>query len=852
MLLPSLEPISLMPVGGRPDRDCVPKLGTLLEALCWSSARREAPAILAPGRPVLDYETLFRQVERTGIALANMGLGRQSRVAIALPNGPELAVAFLAVASYATVAPLDPASEEGSWRDLLHSLRLDAVIFPDSLRSPATRAASELGLQIVRLAYSEREPAGAFALFSEAPRAAITVAAAQPGDIAVLLRTSGTTSVPKVVPLTHAQILARPDRVLLHGNDRCICVSPLFTATSLGTNLLGALMEGASVVIAPEFSAERFGEWVNEFKPTYLAGSSTVLASLLKIAQRDGLAKAHSFRFLRSTSNALPAHLQQELEEAFGVPVIQAYSTTETGAIAENPLPPGLRKPGSVGLPVAEVTIARNDGSDPSEASGEILVRGPRVMSGYENSPEQNEDAFRDGWFRTGDEGYFDRDGYLFLTGRTKELINRGGVKISPRDIDEILLRHPAVLDAAAFAVSHPTLGEDVAAAVVLREPGSVTPQQLQAFSLERLARFKAPSAIVFVDELPKSHSGKVQRGALAAAFGVLFRADSRRFVPPHDAIEVQLVRIWEQMLGRYPVGVTDDFFSLGGDSLLAAQVVERVNQLFDRELPVDLLWGSARTIEGLAAMLRDRAESSAIWTRAVPFRRSGSRLPLFCAPVEGGHLFFYDNLARCLNPDQPVYGLPAQGTDGREPPHTSIEAMATHAIRLMREVQPDGPYSLLGYCSGAFVAFEMACQLEAQGEKVKRLVLVDSVAPGTNWRSWTLLALDAARGRNRRVLQERIYHQVLHPFALGRFRRLTKLGEAHRWAQWSYRPRHFAGPAVLLRPSNNRSSRDTALGWRRWVGGGVDVRRLAGSHGALITVNGAVHLAAELEQWLN
>jgi surfactin synthase thioesterase subunit len=297
---------------------------------------------------------------------------------------------------------------------------------------------------------------------------------------------------------------------------------------------------------------------------------------------------------------------------------------------------------------------------------------------------------------------------------------------------------------------------------------------------------------------------------------------------------------------------VTDDFFNLGGDSLLAVQVVDRVNQLFDRELPIDLLWGSGRTIEALATMLRDRAGGSAIWSRAVPFRQSGSRQPLFCAPVEGGHLFFYDNLARYLDPDQPVYGLPAQGTDGRESPHTSIEAMATHAIRLMREVQPVGPYLLLGYCSGAVVAFEMALQLEAQGEKVKRLVLVDSVAPGTNLRSWMVLALDAAAGKNRRLLQERIYHLVLSSFALGRFRRLAKLGEAHRWALWSYRPKHFAGAAVLLRPSNNRSSRDTALGWRRLVGGGFEVRRLAGSHGALVTVKGAVHLVAELEQWLN
>jgi thioesterase domain-containing protein len=277
------------------------------------------------------------------------------------------------------------------------------------------------------------------------------------------------------------------------------------------------------------------------------------------------------------------------------------------------------------------------------------------------------------------------------------------------------------------------------------------------------------------------------------------------------------------------------------------------VNQLFDRELPIDILWHGGQTIETFAALLRDQArEGLPVWSRAVPFRASGSRRPLFCAPVEGGHLYFYDNLARHLDADQPVYGLPAQGTDGQKRPHTTVEAMAAHAIRLMREVQPVGPYSLVGYCSGAWVAFEMARQLEAEGDKVDRLVLIDSVAPGINLRSWGLLALDALKGKNRRLLQERLYQAALHPLALEKLRRLEKPGEAHRWALWSYRPGRFAGPALLIRPSYNRSSRDPALGWRRLARGGVQVRTLTGSHGALITVQGAATLAAELEKWLN
>jgi acyl-CoA synthetase (AMP-forming)/AMP-acid ligase II/acyl carrier protein len=580
-----------------------------------------APAILAPGRATLTYESLFGQVERTGKALAAMGIARGSRVAIALPNGPELAVTLLAVSSYATATPLNPATEEQSCRELLRSLHVEAVIVPDAASSPAMRAAHEQGLQIIRLGHSENDPAGTFVLLSATPRPAIPVAPVQMGDVAILLPTSGTTSSPKLVPLTHARILARPPRVLLRSSDRCICVSPLFTATALGTSLLGALMEGASVVIPPEFRAEQFVDWVNEFKPTYLTASSAVLASLLEVARQGRLPKRHSLRFLRSTSNALPAHLQQALEEVFGVPVIQAYSMTETGAISENPLPPGIRKPGSVGLPLAQIAILSDAGNLEPEGHGEIMVRGPRVISTYEDNPEANGQAFSDGWFRTGDQGYLDKDGYLFLTGRIKELINRGGVKVSPREIDEALLCHPGVLDAAAFAVPHRTLGEDVAAAVVLRERGSMTPQQLRDFALERLAPYKVPSSIVFVDGLARNAMGKVQRGVLAATLGPSLRAAS---VAPRDVTEQCIANIFAEVLEVERIGVFDNFFELGGDSLSAMRAMALVNSALGASFPVDRLFRRPTVAELTAELAAAKtAESESIPPPIVPRKRT-------------------------------------------------------------------------------------------------------------------------------------------------------------------------------------------------------------------------------------
>jgi acyl-CoA synthetase (AMP-forming)/AMP-acid ligase II/acyl carrier protein/SAM-dependent methyltransferase len=597
-----------------------PKPGTLLSFVVGARSRA-SPAILAPGRTTLTYESLFRQVERTGKALAATGIARRSRVAIALPNGPELAVALLGAASYATAAPLNPATEEQSCSDLLRSLRVKAVIVPDRASSPVMRAAHEQGLQIVRLGYSENDPAGTFVLLSATPRPAIPVVPVRMGDVAILLTTSGTTSSPKLVPLTHAQILARPRRVLLRSSDRCICVSPLFTATALGTSLLGALMEGASVVIPPEFRAERFVEWVNEFKPTYLTASSAVLASLLEVARQGRLPKRHSLRFLRSTSNALPAHLQQALEEVFGVPVIQAYSMTETGAISENPLPPGIRKPGSVGLPLAQVAIVSDAGSLQPGEQGEIMVRGPRV-SAYED-PEANDRAFSDGWFRTGDQGYLDKDGYLFLTGRITEVINRGGVKVYPREIDEALLCYPGVLDAAAFAVPHRTLGEDVAAAVVLRERGSTTTQQLRDFALERLATYKVPSSVVFVDGLARNALGKVQRGVLAATLGPSLRAAS---VAPRDVTEQRIANIFAEVLRVERIAAFDNFFELGGDSLSATSAVALVNSAFGASFTVDRLFRRPTVAELAAELVAAKiTESGSIPPPILPRKRTSN-----------------------------------------------------------------------------------------------------------------------------------------------------------------------------------------------------------------------------------
>ncbi|MGH8019035.1 MAG: AMP-binding protein, partial [Opitutaceae bacterium] len=376
-------------------------------------------------------------------------------------------------------------------------LQAQALIVDRAAAPAAVAAATKLGISVLSLEALQGE--------TEAPGEA---APSQPDDIALVLHTSGTTSRPKIVPLTQrnlalsAQNIARS--LQLEREDRCLNIMPLFHVHGLIGAVLSSLTAGASVVCTPGFAAVHFFQWLEEFAPTWYTGVPTMHQAVVAAAGSNGSSAPRSrLRFIRSCSSALPPTLMAELEKTMGAPVVEAFGMTEAAHQAAcNPLPPRARKPGSVGVATGtEITVldAAPPGAD-GFAIGEIALKGAGITRGYESPPEANATAFTDGWFRTGDQGHIDSDGYVFLTGRIKELINRGGEKIAPREIDEALLAHPAVAQAVAFAVPHPTLGEDVAAAVVLRSGATADPEEIRASTFERLAAFKAPSMVVVVD----------------------------------------------------------------------------------------------------------------------------------------------------------------------------------------------------------------------------------------------------------------------------------------------------------------------------------------------------------------
>jgi oxalate---CoA ligase len=493
-----------------------------------ASGQDDAIAIAAHGAPPLTYGALRALVDGAVASLHRLGVGRGDRVGIVLPNGPEMATAFLAVAAGATSAPLNPAYRQDEFEFYLGDLGAKALIVEAGAASPAIQAAEKLGVALITLTPEPEAGAGAFRLSGASMGAAARPGPAEPGDVALILHTSGTTSRPKIVPLAQANVWASANNIAasleLGERDRALNVMPLFHIHGLIAGLAAPLSRGGAVFCAPGFNVLKFFADMEEAKPTWYTAVPTMHQAILTRAARNKEVIArHPLRFIRSSSASLPPRVIGELEAVFQAPVIEAYGMTEAAhQMASNPLR-GVRKPGSVGLAAGpEIAVMDETGRllGPGVA-GEVVIRGDNVTAAYENNAKANAEAFVNGWFRTGDQGVIDEEGYLTLTGRLKEIIVRGGEKISPREVDEALMGHPAVLQAVAFAVPHEMLGEDVAAAVVLREGMAASEAELRAFLSDRLAAFKTPRKIIALVEIPKGATGKLQRIGLAQKLGL-------------------------------------------------------------------------------------------------------------------------------------------------------------------------------------------------------------------------------------------------------------------------------------------------------------------------------------------
>ena len=486
-----------------------------------SQVRPDHPAIMLPGFAPLSYRGLQSHTERIRLNLRTAGLGRRALIAVAFPSGPYAALLLVGVASSAVAVPVNPRNTIDEVESFFDILRPDAVLLLEGSNSAARRVADRKDILIIEATPVE----GFFGIKLVAPNANTKAPSDEPDADApaFILQTSGTTLEPKLIPFSHRNMVAAATRLWTWFNltpqDRCLCVSPIYYSHGLKVTVFTPLLTGGTVVFPTDASKFDYSEWFEIFKPTWYSAGPALHRYIFDHLKVDPTANGkHTLRFVLSGGAPLPRAIREGLQQTLGVPVVEHYGSSEAAQISANLPPPNLSKPGTCGVPPpGTVMIVDENGLQvaPME-QGEILVRGPTVMPGYLNAPELNRMSFVGDWLKTGDMGSVDDQGFLTLHGRKKELINRGGEKIWPDEIDSALMRHPAVAEAASFPVPHPRLGEDVLAAVVLHRGMKATSQDLRTYLSAHLALFKLPRRIIIVHELPKGLTGKVLRWKLS------------------------------------------------------------------------------------------------------------------------------------------------------------------------------------------------------------------------------------------------------------------------------------------------------------------------------------------------
>ncbi|MEK9281567.1 MULTISPECIES: non-ribosomal peptide synthetase [unclassified Bradyrhizobium] len=583
----------------------VAHIGGLLEV--YARQTPAAPALLAPDRPQLTYGELGARIQHLVRTLRGLGIAPADRIAVALPRGADSALALIAVATACACVPVNPDLTADELQRYFSELKLTALVTRSDMNSPSRDVAKALGIAVIDFVSGPADNLGGCELIGPTVGPANSSGVSRADDDAFILLTSGTAARPKMVPLTHRNVCLSAENagraLSLTAHDRLLNVLPLFHAHGLISGLLTALAAGSSVICTNGFDAASFFGWMRALQPTWYTAVPTIHRALLTAAEVDpDRARSSPLRVIRSASASLAPAILEGLEATFGVPVLETYGMTEAASqIAANPFE--MRKVGSVGRAAGpEIAIMDEAGRMcTSGVQGEIMLRGANMTRGYYNDDAATQAAFRNGWFRTGDLGYLDADGYLFIVGRIKDVINRGGQKVSPLEVEEVLLSHPAVLEAGVFAIPHLKLGENVAAVVVLRPGSNATSDQLRQFARKRLAAYKVPSLIRSAAALPKGASGKVKRNALAGLIAIDADGDEARL--PRNALETQLAEIWAGLLELPQVGIDQDVFALGADSLAVTQMRSRLRERFNVDFSFEDVFDCA-TVAALAARL--------------------------------------------------------------------------------------------------------------------------------------------------------------------------------------------------------------------------------------------------------
>ncbi|MHC1717742.1 MAG: AMP-binding protein [Acidaminococcaceae bacterium] len=705
-----------------------------------ASSNPESPAIYLPDANFINYKQLTEQVNVLSSELVKGGYANRQRIAVIMPHGLEAVLAFYAATLVATAVPLNPNSSADELKRYMKLAQVDAIIVKEGYSEAVQQAAAEMAIPIILMKMKNNDSLQ-FHLDGIIQKIFDDHNSPE-NDIAVVLFTSGTTSTPKVVPLTHANLIKTVDTARgmfdLHKDDRSISVIPLFHVYGIVGPLFSSVAVGSGIVFLPAFNPQEFFRMLRTLKITWYAASPAIHYAVAEYAEKINADKdSYCLRLIRSGGAPLPVKVIEKLKRRFGAVVVQGYGLTETSGLGTcNSLLLGKIKDESVGVPTGcEIGIIdEQEKFLPQLATGEIVIRGENVTKGYENISNNEQMFVQDGWFRTGDQGYIDEDGHIFITGRIKEIINRGGVKISPYEIEEILCRHEDVMEAAVFAAPHAYLGEIPMALVVLTPASLLTAEQLKNFLSDRISLVKLPAHILFVAKIPKSANGKVQRRLLyhyiqnhpeefPAKLLETAAADDSEF---NNKTEKMLADIWRELFKVEHISKTEDFFEAGGDSLMAEMLFAEIERVLAVKMPAGTILAN-RTIQKLAAVIDGGSSTPRRLDFVVPINPTGSRQPLFCIHNVGGDVLTYRKLADYLDKEQTVFGL-SLNLEAKKLPHPiSIVDLARCYIQEIRTVQPNGPYYLAGHSLGGLIAYEISRQLQEQNQVVALLAMLDT-----------------------------------------------------------------------------------------------------------------------------
>lgn len=864
-----LKRISFASDGTEPEAQC-----TLGQVIGLTTSRfPHRPAIVSSTFAPLTYGDLQRQLDDIRRQLRLGGFDRSARIGVLMPYGPEAVLAVVAVACCSIAVPLDPRLSPAEINQRLDMLRLNALLVPQGSGSEGRQAAERRGIAIIEAVPVGHGQLGFRAALRTADSAAIDAEPA-PHAPAFILQTSGTTAQPKLIPFSHSNMLAAAARLQawfgLTPQDRCLSVSPPFYSHGLKVTVFTPLLTGGSIAVPTSGAIVALDEWFDILRPTWYSAGPTLHAAVLEKATSQNAQTAHTLRFVVSGGAPLAKEVQDGLQRALGVPVLEHYGSSEAAQIAANQPPPGPNRPGTCGQPWPDTLAIVGEDGDPllAGARGEIVVRGPTVTSGYLDAPDLNQAGFVEGWFRTGDIGSLDADGFLSLHGRLSEVINRGGEKIAPAEIESALLRHPAVAEAAAFAIFHPRLGEDVAAAIVPHPHAQTTTAELRQFLQGELASFKIPRRILILDQLPKGPTGKVQRRRLRELIDRAANHQEPVTEPdlnrgPLD-LEAELLALWRRLLKAEALTMDDDFFASGGDSLLAMEMLLEVERRIDRPVPATILFG-AETIRQFAPKIA--IEAGRPPNPVLQFNASGGRpaLYFFNGNLVSGHTSM-QRMVELLGADYPILSIDPHGLHGEAIP-PSIEKMAADRLPLILERQASGPFLLGGRCNGAMVAFEAARLLRAAGHRVDMVVMVDPptvvaraavqailrsmkrlASPySLRWTYQLMVRLDHFFNASTSKRVGQLYNALsnpkkLHDAVLNPYDTIPPgLWEAYSLAMAQYLPAPLDVPVTFYAADHDGRA------WRT-LSSQLEVIQVLGGHGECLTI-GAERLVAHLRQ---